>query len=405
MKRLRSFVLLVCAGLSGCSSNRPHAAETARHPDKADVRAIPLDKRIHLDDTVRRDLGITIAKAEELPVGTPIAATGQLQINEDASWQVGAITDGKIISVPVRVGDFVRQGQPLAYLHSHDVHDARATYRQAVAELARHKALADQARSVRDRTRRLFDLRAASREQLDAAETMYLSATTSVANAQADVDKTAFHLTDFLEVPADAPHGADHDSGRDDLAIKSPASGTLMERKATAGTVVSAGDPVFTIADLNSLWLIASVDEAEMSKVRPGQRVDITVRAFAERKFTGRVLRLGERLDAQTRTLQVRVLVPNPNGLLKPDMFATVEFETEKTQRVLQVPEAAVQDVNGQQVVFVSEPGGWFASIQITTGPKGGGRVQVLSGLRSGDPVVVNGAFLLKTQLLREHAE
>ena len=84
-----------------------------------------------------------------------------------------------------------------------------------------------------------------------------------------------------------------------------------MERKVTAGTVVSVGDPVFTIADLTSLWLIAAVNEAEMSRISPGQRVNVSVRAFADRKFPGKVLRLGERLDPQTRTLQVRVLVPN----------------------------------------------------------------------------------------------
>jgi membrane fusion protein, heavy metal efflux system len=273
-------------------------------------------KSVQVDAAVGRDLGITVAKAEEMPVGTPVAATGQLQINEDSSWIVGAVTDGKIISVPARVGDSIRQGQVLAVLHSHDVHDARATYRQAVAQLAREKAMAEQARTVRDRTRRLFDLRAASREQLDTAETMYLSATNTVATVQADVDKARFHLTDFLEVSAES-HDDHGDSARDGLSIKSPASGTVMERKATVGTVVSAGDPVFTIADLSSLWLIASVNEADMSRVRPGQRVQIVVRAFADRKFPGRVMRLGERLDPQTRTLQVRVLVPNAGGLIE----------------------------------------------------------------------------------------
>lgn len=398
MNKSHFAVLLASACFYSCSANRPAAPAATAASTKPPAN-------IELDDSVRRDLNVTLVAAEELPVGTPVTATGQLQINEDASWVVGAMTDGKITSVPVRVGDGVRQGQVLAILHSHDVHDARATLRQSTAELARQKVLEQQARSVRDRTRRLFDLRAASREQLDAAETMFLSATNSVAAAQADVDKATFHLTDYLEVPADTHTGSGHDSATDGLTIKSPASGTLMERKATAGTVVSAGDPVFTIADLTSLWFIAAVNEADMSRVQPGQRVDVTVRAFADRKFAGKVLRLGERLDPQTRTLQVRVLLPNAGGLLKPDMFATAEFETSETRRVVQVPESAVQSVNGKQMVFVSTGVSSFSARNVTIGARNAGRVQVLSGLQAGDSVVVNGAYLLKTQMMKESGD
>jgi cobalt-zinc-cadmium efflux system membrane fusion protein len=315
------------------------------------------------------------------------------------------MTDGKILSVPVRVGDLVRRGQPLAVLHSHEIHDARATLRQATAELARHKVLQQQARAVRDRTRRLFDLRAASREQLESAETMYLSATNSVNAAQADVDKATFHITDYLEVPIESQEGPDHDPARDGLTIKAPAHGTVMERNVTAGTVVSVGDPVFTIADLSSLWLIAAVNEADMSRIRPGQRVEVTVRAFADRKFPGKVLRLGERLDPQTRTLRVLVLVPNPRGLLKPDMFASGEFETGETRKVVQVPEASVQDVNGKPTVFLSKGSGVYKAQHVTVGAKTGGNVQILSGLQAGDLLVVNGAYLLKTQAMKASEE
>jgi multidrug efflux pump subunit AcrA (membrane-fusion protein) len=384
-------IVVASLALSGCASSTKSAAE------KPDVKPA----EISIDDTVRKDLGITTVQAEEAPVGAPVSATGQLQVNEDATWVVGAITDGKITSVPVLVGDQVREGQPLAILHSHEVHDARATLRQAMSELARQKVLAEQARSVRDRARRLLDLRAASREQVDAAETMYVSATNSVATAQADVDKARFHLTDFLEVPEESP-SAGHDPKLEGLTIKAPASGTLMERKATAGTVVSTGDPVFTIANLGSLWLIAAVNEADMSRVRPNQRVQITVRAFTDRKFTGRVLRLGERLDPQTRNLQVRVLIPNPGGLLKPEMFATAEFETGETRRSIQVPEGAVQQINGKPIVFLKTGTGAFHPAEVTLGSKNAGRVELLSGVNAGELVVVGGAYLLKTQLMKD---
>lgn len=399
MKVLRTIAIAVCASLFSCSVNRPSLADAG-----ADGSESKEADSIRIDDNTSRDLGISVVKVAELPAGTPVLATGQLQINEDASWQVGAITDGKIVSVPVRVGDFVREGQPLAFLHSHDVHDARATYRQALAELAKQKAVADQARAVRDRTRRLFELRAASKQQLDAAETEYLSATTAVSIAQAEVDKARFHLTDFLEVPAEEPPRTEHNRTADALTIKSPASGTVMERRATVGTVVSTGDLVFLIADLSSLWLIAAVNEADLSRIHPGQRVAVSVRAYPDRKFFGRVLRLGERLDPQTRTLQVRILVPNPHGLLKPDMFANAEFETD-TSRMMQIPESAVQKVNGKQVVFVKESPGVFRQREVRLGSKSGNWIQVTSGLERGDEVVVDGAFLLKSQLMKGSGE
>lgn len=358
---------------------------------------------LDISGEAQKELGITVEKAAELPLGAPLAATGLLQVNDDAQWQVGALTDGKIISVPVRVGDSVRSGQIMAVLHSHEVHDARATYRQAVAELERQRTLAKQALTVRDRTRRLFDLRAASREQLDTAETLYRSATTIVSNAEAEVQKAEFHLTDFLEVPVEAD--ADHDSIQNSLTIKAPASGTLMQRNVSAGSVVSMGTPVFSIADLTTLWMIAAVNEADLSRVRAGQQVEITVRAFPDRVFPGRVLKLGERLDPQTRTLQVRVLVPNRGGLLKPDMFATASFTTGSSRAVIQIPESAVQSLHGKTVVFVQAANGSFIRRDVTAGARVGGRVEIVSGLSAGDNVVVNGAFLLRSQIQKQAAE
>lgn len=396
---MRTLILFLAAGclfLFSCSSQEKAPPGSSVH-----APAERKSKDIHVKGGISKELGIRVTEVREVTSSLPIAATGQLQVNEDASWIIGAITDGRIISVATRVGDAVRQGQVLALLHSHDVHDARAVYRQAVAELARGQVMADQARTVRDRTRRLLELRAASREQFEAAEASYKSASNAVAALQADVDKAKFHLTEFLEVPVDAPDT--HDSTTPDgLAIKSPAAGTVMERKATVGTVVSAGDPVFTVTDLKSLWLIAAVNEADMSRIHPGQRVQIAVRAYTDRQFAGRVLKLGERLDPQTRTLQVRVLVPNGHGLLKPDMFATAEFQTADTRPTLQVPDGAVQHLNGKQIVFVRTADGAYSPREITTGSKTGGFVEIVTGLRAGEPVVVEGAYLLKSHLMKE---
>jgi RND family efflux transporter MFP subunit len=218
------------------------------------------------------------------------------------------------------------------------------------------------------------------------------------------VDKADAHLTEFLDVPLhddDSPSGTEADR----IPIKSPAAGTIMERHASVGSVVSIGDPVVTVSDLSSLWLIAAVNEADLSKVQRGQRVVIVVRAYPDKTFPGQVFQLGERLDAQTRTLQVRVLVSNPQGLLKPEMFATAELTPQTQQTSVHVPESAVQDLNGKPVVFVRTGSGTFEPREVQVGARIDRQIRILSGLEAGTPVVVNGALLLKAHVLKSASE
>lgn len=352
-----------------------------------------------MDAQTQQQLGFEVRPAAARAPVVPIVASGQIQLNQDRTWRVGAIVAGKMVEVPVRLGDEVKAGAIVAQMHSHEVHDSRADRRQAIADLDRSKVLADQAMRVRDRTRRLFDLKAASREQMESAETQYQSARLSVSNAEAQVDRTEHHLTEFLDVPL-------HDNNNDEadrVPVRAPAAGTIIERLANAGTVASSGDPVVVVSDLSSLWLIAAVNEADLSHVRVGQAVRITVRAYPDVVFPGKIFQLGERLDPQTRTLQVRVLVSNPQAKLKPDMFATAEFVSQPGRAGVYVPESAIQELNGRTVVFVRAAAG-FAPKEVTAGQRADGQVEIRSGIAAGTPVVVNGALLLKGRLLQSES-
>ncbi|MBL8211748.1 MAG: efflux RND transporter periplasmic adaptor subunit [Bryobacterales bacterium] len=389
------FVLILAGSLVGCGS-KPAATNAG------EGAAVPASQAVAVDASTRSDVGITVQAASDMAVNAPVSATGQMQLNEDRTWRVGALIEGRIVAVPVRLGEQVKAGQAVAQMHSHEVHDARATHRQAVADLERLKVLAEQARRVRDRTRRLFELTAASREQLEAAETALRSAEFSVTNADAEVQKAETHITEFLEVPIkDTHHNEKGLDDQDTVPIKAPAAGTVMERLANTGTVVSVATPVVVISDLSSLWLIAAVNEADLSQIRQGQAVAISVRAYPERTFRGTVFQLGERLDQQTRTLQVRILVANAGGLLKPDMFATVDFAPQGNRKAIHVPESAVQEWNGKPVVFVQKPDKTFVLQPVTLGERTSRQIEIKSGLVAGDPVVVNGALLLKSQLLK----
>lgn len=385
-------ILIFALILTGChSQGGSDAAEST----------LTEPKPLKIDESTQQQIGIQVIAAQGSSASAPILATGQLQLNEDKTWKVGAVIEGRLVSVPVHLGDTVKAGQVVALMHSHDVHDSRANRRQAVAELERLKVLAEQARRVRDRTKRLLDLKAASQEQMEAAETQIRSAQLSVTNAEAEVQRTETHLREFLDVPVQEEEGSEAAEGHDNVPIKTPADGTVMERLANVGTVVSVATPVVTISDLSSLWFIAAVNEADLQQIRRGQAATISVRAYPDRKFAGTVFQLGERLDPQTRTLQVRLLVKNSGGLLKPDMFASVEFAPQDSRRVIQVPESAIQELNGKTIVFVRLADKSFSARPVVLGKRVGGQVEILSGLETDTPVVVNGALLLKGQLLK----
>lgn len=388
------WVAAVVAMLS-CGRKEPVVAEAPRAVQDSDL--------IRLDPEAAKAAGIQIGTVEERRRATAISANGRLTTNEDATWQVGALTGGKIMQVLARTGDRVQAGAVLAWMHSDDVHNTRAVFRQANSELQRRRVMLEHAGRVRDRTRRLFDLKAASREQLEAAETEWRNAEYSVRAAQTEIDKERTHLEEFLEVTADGSTNDAPDLGSQSLLpLRAPANGTVMDRTVTVGTVVNAGNPAFTISDLSTLWMIAAVNEADLAGVRPGQPVSIQVKAYPDRSFGGRVLKLGEQLDPLTRTLQARVAVPNAGGLLKPEMFATAEIASLEGATVLAVPEAAVQQVRGESAVFVAAGDGNFRLRRITAGPAIKGLREVVSGLARGERVVVKGAFPLKSELLKE---
>lgn len=373
--------------LAGCSRQPPTAPSPAAATEAPQATAASESEN-----------GIRMGQVTSQPPSGPILANGHLAVNEDATWMVGALTSGKITQVLAKTGDPVKAGDVLAWMHSDDVHNTRATYRQNLDELERRKILRDHARRVRDRAQRLFDLKAASREQLEAAETELRNTEHAVATAEIDIEKEKTHLTEFLEIPLD-------DSSQSQIPIRAPFGGTVTDRMSTVGSVVTAGSHVFTISNLRSLWMIASVNEADLAGVRVGQTVRVTVKSYPGETFPGRVLKLGERLEVTTRTLPVRVAVPNPDGRLKPEMFASAEIAGTAAAPILVVPDSAIQQLDGATVVFVKNAAGAFEPRKVETSGSQAGYTQISNGLRAGEAIVVKGAFLLKSERMKGAGE
>jgi cobalt-zinc-cadmium efflux system membrane fusion protein len=375
--------------LWSCKSKDAAASAPAQKEHEAGI--------IVLDETQQQKAHIRVEPVRAKDVTETVTVPGRLTASGDQTWRVGAIASGRIEDLTVRLGDLVPAGQILGHIHSHEVHEARAGYQQASVELERARSAQAYAQQKRDRAQRLFDLRAGSRQDLETAEAELRNAQAAVEKAQSEVHKERAHL-EIFRLPIDE---AASEGEQDDIPIPAPASGVIWDRRATVGSVVNAGDELLTLIDTSSLWMIGAANEADLSKLRPDQAVRIQTRAYPGREFGGRILKLGEQLDPATRTLQIRIAVPNPQGLLKPEMYATATLQESARRSAIVLPDEAVQDIDGVAAVFVRRDQHEFETRTVKTGQKAGGETEILEGLNTGEAVVVKGGFLLKSQLLK----
>lgn len=355
-----------------------------------------------LSKEAERNIKLTTARAAYVESSGVIEAPGQLAWNEDRTWSIGCVATGKVIHVYSKVGDFVKAGQVLARAHTHDVHDTQANLRSAYAERRRAEAELELAKRNRDRMKRLFEVKAVAQMQVEQSENDVKYAQENLNKASANVDREVQHLTEVLEISADIENegkrGHQHDDEKELVPVKASNDGLIIERKISAGTVVTLGQEAFVIADPESLWLLASFPESALSRLRTGAPVEVEVRAYPGRVFPGRVTRLGEAMDPQTRTLKVRVEL-KAQGALKPEMYATVRLRSAAGLRQLMVPEAAVQDVNGRKVVFVKAANGQFEPRNVDAALDNG-RAIINAGLNENEEVAVEGSYFLKARML-----
>jgi Cu(I)/Ag(I) efflux system membrane fusion protein len=184
----------------------------------------------------------------------------------------------------------------------------------------------------------------------------------------------------------------------DTVTWPAPRDGVVLERNAVDGQGFKAGDVLFRIADHSVVWVMADVAEGDLGALKPGQPVKVTTRAHPGRVFAGTVSVVYPHLMKETRTVRVRVELPNPDLALLPDMYADVDIATGADEPVVAVPQSAVIDSGTRRVVIIDRGEGRFEPRNVELGRKGDGYVEVVSGTEAGDNVVVNGNFLIDAE-------
>ena len=334
-----------------------------------------------------------------------ISATGKILVPENRMAVIGPVNQGRIVRLYAGQGTRVRKGQKLADLESSDIDQAEADYLKALADY--QNAVRSSAAEVKlaqesyDRNKLLYEQKITAGKNLQSAEH---DLEVAKAAAENSVNGTKAALTAArrkLLILGLTDATIDALSKRTDLAatfsLNSPIDGIVIERNATIGASVGTDANLFKIINLSQVWIDANVFEKDLQRVRPGQEVKLTVPAFPQMTFSGRVIFVDSVVNPETRTVNVRTEVANPDGRLKPDMFANVQIVTDVNRAAISIPQSAILNDEGKTVVFVADGNG-YKKRQVQAGIQNNDRVEIVDGLNAGDKVVVKGNYLLLEQ-------
>src|SRR6266496_1655859 len=334
-----------------------------------------------------------------------ILATGKILVSEDRMANIGPVHEGRLVRLYAGQGSNVKKGQKLADLESADIDQAEADYLKALAdyENARRSSVAEVklAQANYDRIKFLYEKTITAGKNLQTAEhdleVAKASAESSVNGTKAALTAARRHLL-ILGLKDSA---IDSLATKPDLAavfsLNSPIDGVVVERNASIGASVGTDANLFKIINISRVWVDANVFEKDLQRVRLGQQVKLTVPAFPGASFSGKVILVNSIVDPETRTVKVRTEVANPDGRLKPDMFANVEIITDVNRAAISIPKSAVLNDEGKTVVFVGEGNG-YKKREVHVGIQNGDQVEIVEGLNAGDKVVVKGNYLLLQQ-------
>ena len=352
--------LLTALALAGCSSKSADPGEgkvetnsdpnvfTMPHPEQfplVDVELRKVTDELHVNGVIAPDVNRTV----------PVVSLG----------------GGRVVDIKAKLGDYVNKGQTLLLINSPDISQAFSDYQKFRAdEQLAAKQLA--------RAQLLYDKGAIALADLE---------TVQDADAKAKVDlQTAAQHVKVLGGNVNNPSPL--------LPVVAPISGWIVEQQTTGGTGVKSLDNspnLFTIADLSTVWVLCDVYEDVLARVQVGDTAQITLNAYPDRTFSGKVVNISAVLDPTTRTAKVRIELANPQGIMRPGMFVTATFKAVKATEHEVIPGGAVVHLHDKDWVFLPAGDKKFRRESVQLGPQAGdGTVQVLSGLKPGEKVVAN---------------
>jgi cobalt-zinc-cadmium efflux system membrane fusion protein len=396
-QQYRLFLLLLVALLlgamlfiAGCNrKGSPVSEKTAATEAKSE--AGKKSGEVMLSQEKVKTFGIEVSKVVLAYAPAQLTATAIIELNADKTTRVSSRVTGRIVRLLVSQGNKVRAGQTLAFMDSVELD-------QIWSEYAKTKGRYELASRTFQREATLFEKKVAPEKDVHKARQ-------ELGEAEADLtfSKERFRLlgTDIASVESQRGTGG---NGRPLIPISSLVGGTIIEKSVTQGETISPDKVLFTVADLSILWALIDIYEKDLSRVAEGTQVKLSVTAFPDRQFQGKVSYLADLIDEKSRAVRARVVVDNKAGLLKPGMFATVQLnlKDDTSKKIIAIPEESVFLDGSDRYVFVREGSDKFSARRVSVGPALGEKIEIKEGLKEGDVVVTKGVFTLKSELKKE---
>ncbi len=396
---LAAVVLIICITLAVA------ATTLARRTDKrAEADLSEHSRRVGelYYPTPKQWASLTTEPVSELIFRAEHLTEGKIAVDEDRATLVYSPYAGRVIKLLAKPGDMVVADQPLFVVESPDMVQAQNDFISAVAGLNKARSALDFAKIVENQNKSLYETRAAPLRDLQQAQAGTLAAQNDVRSAEISLEAVRNRLRILGKTDEEITKFSETGAINSQTTIYSPIAGTVVQRKVGPGQYVNttsnsaaANDATFVIGDLSTVWLVAYVRESEAPNVRVGQAMRFTVLAFPNRVFTANIAYVATSFDAATRRLLVRATINNTEGLLKPEMFASVTILTGEGDSSLAVlRETIIYDGNNARV-WVARDDHAVEPRKIKTGLSNGQMVQVLDGLRLGEKVVTKGSLFV----------
>ena len=362
---------------------------------------------VEIPEAAQKNANVETAAVRTTRLQGTLEVTGIVTPDESRVAHVRPLARGVVEKIAVSLGSRVREGEPLLTYDNIELGQLVGQFLTEQASLRQAQTDREVKRTSLARAESLIEIEAIARRELEVRRAEFNNADAAVASAQARVSQVEEQLHRFGLTDADlkglapdakeAPHRAGSHS-----TLRAPFTGVVTKLDVAAGEVVESDRELFTVADISTVWVLADVYEKDISKITREGSVSIKVDAYPDRTFTGRITHVSDLIDPTSRTAKVRCVVENRDGALKLDMFAKVVLGTAEESEGLAVPVDAIQQVDGQSVVFVRQDATRFERRVVQPGRRSGELVEILGGLEDGQVVVGKGSFYLKTALLRE---
>ena len=362
-------------------------------PAKSDIHPEVPENVVFADEGQLKNLTIEPVAARDFTVDREV--TGTVGFNEDCLTPVFPAYSGRVVAVLATNGQFVRKGQPLLIVESPDYVAAQTDLTNARADVDKAAVNLKMAEVNFERACRLFAQDAISKKDLQSSESALALAQAELRRAVAALAVAQSKLMTFGKTPGDiAMLNAVVDRS---LTIAAPIAGTVVDRQVGPGQILKADatTPLFQISSLSTLWAHGDVFESDLPYVRLGAPAEIRVGSYPKRVFQARVSFISPTVDSATRTVHVRCVVNNTNGLLKPGMFARMKIIAAARKSVPVIPASAVVARGENSFVLIEEAPGRFRKQKVEIGHEVDGSVMINSGLKVGERIVTKGAVLL----------